>query len=72
MDEYGGLCNLSLAQVFISTFKHEVSDAETKNLVGLFKHFVSYGIVIIQVFAHSYELGTLSWKNKSFHIYEIM
>lgn len=67
MEEYGGLCHLGLTQVLVCTGKHEVCDAESENLVCLLEHLFCNRIIVIQVFAHSDELGTLSWEYKCFH-----
>ena len=68
MKEDSGLSHLGLTQVLIGAFKHQVGDAESKNLVSLLKHLLSHGVVVIQVFAHTYKLGTLTGKYNCFHI----
>ena len=67
MEEYGRLGDFGLFQLFVCAFKHNVCDAETEDLVGFLKHFVSHLVGVVQFFAHSYELGTLSGEYKCFH-----
>ncbi len=67
VEEYGGLCDFGLLEVFVGAFKHYVSDAEAEYFVGFLKHFVRCGIVVVEVFAHADKLGTLARKNKCFH-----
>ena len=67
MEEYGGLGYLGLFEFVVSSGKHYVGDAETEYLVCFLKEFVSCGIVVIQIFSHTYELCSLSGKNECFH-----
>ena len=67
MQEDGGLRHLGLLQVLLRTFKHKVRDTESENIIGFFKKFLCFGVVVIQVFAHSDKLGALARKNVSFH-----
>lgn len=62
VEEYGGLCDFGLLEVFVGAFKHYVSDAEAEYFVGFLKHFVRCGIVVVEVFAHADKLGTLAEK----------
>ncbi len=68
VEENGGLCNLGLTEVFVSALKHEVGYAESEYLVGLLKHLFGHRIIVIEVFAHAYKLGTLTGKYKCFHV----
>ncbi len=68
VQEDGGLCHLGLLEVFLSAFEHEVCDTETQNLVCFLKELLGFGIVVVEVFAHSYKLGTLTGENICFHI----
>ena len=66
VEEYCRLSHLSLAKIFIGTVKHQVGDAESKNVISFFKHFTGHGIVIV-VLAHTYELRTLTGEYKCLH-----
>ena len=67
MEEYSWLGNLGLAKVFVCTFEHNICDAVSEDIVSFFKQFSSQFRVFIQIFAHSNELGTLTWEYKCFH-----
>ena len=67
MEEHGRLSNLGLLQLVVGTGKHNISNLETENLIGLIKEFFCQRIVVIKVLTHSYELRTLTWENKCFH-----
>ncbi len=59
--------DFGLLKVFFRPFKHQVGDAETEDFIGFFKKGVSLRIVVVEVFAHTYELGALARKNISLH-----
>ena len=65
--EDGGLCHFCLTQVLFRAIEHKVRDAEAEYLVCLLKHGAGGLVVVIQVLAHSYELGSLTGKYKCFH-----
>ena len=68
VEENGRLGDGGLAKVFVGAVEHEVGDAEAEYFVGFFKQVVGDGVVVVEVFAHSYELCALSGENKCFHI----
>ena len=67
VQEYSGLSDLGLLQVILGAFKHEVGDAESQHLIGFLKQFFGLGIVVIQVFAHTDKLRTLTGEYECFH-----
>ena len=67
VEEYCRLSHGGLTEVFVSAGKHEVGDAEAENVVGLFEELTRFGVVVVQVFAHSYELGALAGEYVCFH-----
>ena len=67
MKENGRLCHLRLLQVLVCTFEHDVGNAITQNVVSLLKQIFCCGVVVVQVLTHTYELCSLSGKNKCFH-----
>ena len=67
MKEHGGLGDVGAAEVFVSALKHEVGDAEAEDFVGFFKEIAGGFVGLVEVFAHSYELGALTGKYESFH-----
>ena len=66
--EYCRLRHAGLLQLLVCTVEHDISDAEAKDFVGLLEEVLSNGMIFIEVFAHSDELGTLTGKYVSFHI----
>ncbi len=60
MQDYGRLSNLRLLQLLIRSAEHDVRYTIAKNLIGLFEQLFCLGRVVIEVFAHSYELSTLT------------
>ena len=68
MEEHGWLRHFRLLQLFVSAFEYDVRDSETKDVVGFLKKLFSYGVLLVKVLAHSYELGTLPGKYKCFHV----
>ena len=67
VEEYCGLGHFGLLEVVFSAFKHEVGDAEAEDFVCFFKEFACGGVVVVEVFAHAYELCSLAGKNKCVH-----
>ena len=68
MQEDGWLRDVRRAQVLVRSFEHDVGNAEAKDFVGFFHHFTRLGVVLIEIFAHSRELGTLAGEHVcSFH-----
>jgi hypothetical protein len=65
--EDGRLCHPRLPQLFIRAGKHYVSYAETKKIVGLFKHVTRCGETLIEIFAHAGELRSLPREYECFH-----
>ena len=65
--EYGRPRHLGLLQVLLGSVEHQVCDAEAKDLVGFLKQIAGFGIVVVQVLAHSHKLGTLARKYIRFH-----
>ena len=61
------LSHLSLFQVIFCTLEHHVGDAEAENFICFLKKFLCFGIVVVEVLAHAYELGTLARKYICFH-----
>ena len=68
VEEYGRLCHLGLTEVFVRAVEHDISNAISKDIIGIFKQFFGQSRVLVQVFAHSYELGALARKYKCFHL----
>ena len=68
VEVYGRLGHFRLAEVFVGTFKHDVGDAETEDIIGFFKQFLGEWVCVIEFFTHSYKLCSLSGKYKCFHI----
>src|SRR5574344_1074794 len=66
--EHGWLSDFGLLQFFRSTFEHDFGDVEAENLICLVKEFLRFWISFIEVFAHSWELSTLTRENKCFHV----
>ena len=70
MQENGRLGHLSLAQVLVSTFKHDIRNLELEDVVGFLEHVLGFRELVVQVLAHPYKLGTLARKNICFdHLY---
>ena len=67
VEEDGGLRHLRLLQFLVSAFKHNVRDAKTEDIIGLFKKFLGGGVLLVQVLAHTYKLCALTGKYKCFH-----
>lgn len=67
MQEYRRLSHLGLLQVIFRTFKHEVGDAEAEHLIGFLKHVMGEAAALVEVFAHTHKLGTLTREYKCFH-----
>ncbi len=67
MDKDGGLCYFCLFEIFRCAFEHQVGDAEAEDFVCFFKEFAGFGVVVVEVFAHAYELGALPGENVCFH-----
>ena len=67
MEEYGRLGHLGLLEVVLGAFKHKVGDSETENFVGFLKKFAGFGVVVVEVFAHTYKLSALAGENECFH-----
>ena len=67
VQEDGRLRHLRLAQVFVRTCKHNIGNAISQDIIGFLKQILGKCRVFVQVFAHSYELGTLTGKYKCFH-----
>ena len=72
MKENGRLCNFGLFELFGSAGEHNVSDRKTENLIGFFEHLLGFGYVVVQVFAHADELGTLTGEYKCIHCYFVL
>ncbi len=68
MQKYSRLGHGRLPQVLVSAGMHQVCDAEAENIVGLLEKFVCGGIVVVKIFAHTYELSALARKYVSFHV----
>ena len=51
-------------EVFVTSFKHYVSDIESEDIIGPEHHLTGPVAAFKEVFAHSRELGTLTWKHK--------
>ena len=58
----GGLTVAGTRQFFAGAFKHDGRKGFSKRLVRLFNQGFGDGILVIQIFAHAYFLGTLSGK----------
>ena len=69
MEEDGGLRHIGAFQLLLRAPEHDVGDAEFQHLVGLLKKFSRLQIVVVQLFAHSYELCSLTGKNVCSHKY---
>ena len=68
MEEHGRLSNLSLLEFIVGTVEHNVGDAITENIISFLKKLFCLWIVVVEVFTHTYELGSLSGKYKCFHL----
>lgn len=68
VDEDSGLSYSCFAEVFVGAFKHEVGDAEAEDVVSFFEEFAGFGVVFVEVFAHSYELSALTGKYECVHM----
>src|SRR5690554_748772 len=66
MKKDGRLGYFGLPQVFVCSFKHEVSNPKSQDVVGLFKQFFGQGRLLVKVLAHSNKLCPLSGKYISF------
>ena len=69
MQKYGGLGDFRLLQVVVRAGKHQIGDAEAKDVVGLFKQIFRERLLVVQRLAHSNELGSLAWKYVGVHIF---
>ncbi len=69
MEEDSRLGDTCLLEILIGSFKHDVCDAESKNLIGFLKHLMSNRIAVVKILPHAYELGSLTGKHKCFHLY---
>ena len=67
VQEHCGLCHTGLLQLLSGSLEHDIRDAETKYVVCLLKELPCSLVVLIQFFAHSSELGTLTREYKCFH-----
>ena len=67
MQKNCGLCNLCLLQLIIGSGKHNIGNPVTKNIVSFLKKFFCQRVIVVEVFAHTYKLCSLSGKNKCFH-----
>jgi hypothetical protein len=56
-----------LFQFISRTPKHGVGYAKSKDGIGLIEQGFNFGIGVVQVFAHSGELGSLTGKYIGFH-----
>ncbi len=72
VEEYRGLGDACLLELFVSAGKHYVGDAETKDFVGTFKKLVRNGVVVVKIFAHADKLCALAGKNKCFLHCDVM
>ena len=63
------LCHLSLLEFVVGSFEHDVGYPVAKYFVGFFEKLLGFRIVVVQVFAHTCELCSLSWENKCFHFF---
>ena len=68
MQENCRLGNFCLLQLLIGTVEHDLGYVVTKNIISFLEKFLCQRIVVVQVFTHTYELRSLSGKNKCFHI----
>ena len=67
VEEYGRLRHFGLLQVLVRAVEHDVRDTEAQDFVCFLKQIFCQRIIVIQVFAHAYELCSLTGKNKCFH-----
>ena len=67
VEEDCGLCHLGLLEFVISSFKHNVGYPVAKYFVGFLEKLFGFRVVVVQVFAHTRELCSLSRENKCFH-----
>ena len=68
VEEHGRLCHLGLLQLISSSLEHDIGNLEAKHLVGFVEKFLGKWVVLIEVFAHSNELGSLTGEYECFHI----
>src|SRR5690606_26967092 len=69
MQKYRRLGHVGLLQIVRRTGEHDIRNAETKHVVGGFEHVLRLFAMVVQVLAHSGELGTLPRKYKCyFHV----
>lgn len=60
VEEHCGLGDGGLAKLLVSAVEHNVGNIEAEYFVGFLKKLTGYGMLLIEVVAHSYELGALS------------
>ena len=58
-----------LLELFVGSGEHDIGDREAENFVGFFEQFFCKGNVVVQVFAHSDELGALTREYVCVHIF---
>jgi hypothetical protein len=67
VQEHSRLRDLRLFQLVGCAFEHNLRNLKTENIVSFVKKSLGFGVVLIQIFAHTGELGTLTGENKCFH-----
>ena len=67
VQEHGRLGDTRGTQILIRAVEHNVRYTETQQFVGALKEFTNYGVVVVQVLAHTCMLTTLTGKNKRFN-----
>src|SRR5690606_25285339 len=63
MQENSRLRYAGLLQFFIGTLKHHMRNTDEQDLIRLFKQESCFITVVVKVFAHTSELGSLSGKD---------
>ena len=69
MKEHCRLGDIGPLELELVAFKHDVSEPEAKDFVGFLEKLAGYGVLLIEVVTHAYELGTLAGENVCCHIW---
>ena len=56
VQEYSRLGNISLLQLLVCACKHDISDFEAEDFVGLVKQFFCQWIIVVELLAHADKL----------------
>src|ERR1044071_132156 len=64
MKENCRLSDLGLFQFIFCPSKHDISNPESENFIGLFKKLFSESALFVMILSHSGKLGTLARKYK--------